>query len=81
MSEFVPPPPPAKKASGSVGLVDIKDVERVAKSIQDELARHIIGMKNISQNLILSLLCDGHILLEGVPGIAKTTRKNTWLQI
>ena len=73
MSEFVPPPPPAKKTSGSVGLVDIKDVERIAKSIQEELARHIIGMKNISQNLILSLLCDGHILLEGVPGIAKTT--------
>ena len=72
MSEFVPPPP-EKKVSRSAGIVDIKDVERIAKNIQDELSRHIIGMKNVTQNLILSLLCDGHILLEGVPGIAKTT--------
>lgn len=76
MSEFVPPPPPPpeKVASGAKGgLVEISDVERIAKSIQDELSRHIIGMKNVVQNLLLSLFCDGHILLEGVPGIAKTT--------
>ena len=74
MTEFVPPPPPPeKKSAGKGGLVDISDVERIAKSIQDELSKHIIGMKNIVQNLLLSLLCDGHILLEGVPGIAKTT--------
>ena len=74
MSEFVPPPPPPpeKVASGPTGgLVEISDVERIAKSIQDELSRHIIGMKNVVQNLLLSLFCDGHILLEGVPGIAK----------
>ena len=77
MSEFVPPPPPPPEkmsASGTAGgLVDISDVERIAKSIQDELSRHIIGMKNVTQNLLISLFCDGHILLEGVPGIAKTT--------
>ena len=68
------PPPPSDKVSGGVGgLVDVSDVERIARSIQDELSRHIIGMKNIVQNLLISLLCDGHILLEGVPGIAKTT--------
>ena len=73
MTEFVPPPPPEKKPKKKDRLVDIKDVERIAKSIQEEFSRHIIGMKNIIQNLVISLLCDGHILLEGVPGIAKTT--------
>lgn len=69
-----PPPPSTDKMGGPTGgLVDVSDVERIARSIQDELARHIIGMKNIVQNLLISLLCDGHILLEGVPGIAKTT--------
>ncbi|MFW9922585.1 MAG: AAA family ATPase [Candidatus Thorarchaeota archaeon] len=53
--------------------MDISDVERITRNIQDELTRHIVGMKNITQNLLISLLCDGHILLEGVPGIAKTT--------
>ncbi|MCK5045390.1 MAG: MoxR family ATPase [Candidatus Heimdallarchaeota archaeon] len=73
MSEFVPPPPSDKKASRGDSLVNVSDVERISKSIQEELSRHIVGMKNTVQNLILSLLCDGHILLEGVPGIAKTT--------
>ncbi|NHJ87232.1 MAG: MoxR family ATPase [Asgard group archaeon] len=74
MAEFIPPPPPPdKKIASSEDLVDISDVERISKSIQEELSKHIIGMKNIVQNLLLSLLCDGHILLEGVPGIAKTT--------
>jgi len=73
MSELVPPPPPEKKAKQGRSLVDVSDVERIAKSIADELSIHIIGMKNIVQNLVISLLCDGHILLEGVPGIAKTT--------
>ncbi|HUU77674.1 MAG TPA: MoxR family ATPase [candidate division Zixibacteria bacterium] len=76
MAEFVPPPPPPEKIASSsavTGLVDITDVERICKSISDELSHQIIGMKNVVQNLLISLLCDGHILLEGVPGIAKTT--------
>ncbi|MBN1328911.1 MAG: MoxR family ATPase [Candidatus Heimdallarchaeota archaeon] len=73
MTEYVPPPPPPEKVTQGRELVDVSDVERIAKSITDELSKHIIGMKNIVQNLVLSLLCDGHILLEGVPGIAKTT--------
>lgn len=72
MSEFVPPPPPEKTSQPS-SLVNVSDVERIAKSISDELSKHIIGMKKIVQNLLLALLCDGHLLLEGVPGIAKTT--------
>jgi len=73
MAEFIPPPPPEKDVSRKSSLVNVSDVGRIAKSIADELAKHIIGMKNIVQNLLITLLCDGHILLEGVPGIAKTT--------
>jgi MoxR-like ATPase len=74
MAEYVPPPPPPdKESSPSRGLVDISDVERISKGIQEELSKSIIGMKNVTQNLLLCLLCNGHILLEGVPGIAKTT--------
>lgn len=73
MSEFIPPPPENKSQSSSDGVVDISDVERIAKSIQKELAKSIIGMKDIIQNLLITLLSDAHILLEGVPGIAKTT--------
>ena len=32
----------------------------------------IVGQKHLVDSLLISLLCDGHILLEGVPGLAKT---------
>ena len=37
-----------------------------------EISKVIIGQKNIIEHLFVSLLCRGHILLEGVPGLAKT---------
>ena len=37
-----------------------------------EIAKVIIGQKKIVEHLFVSLLCRGHILLEGVPGLAKT---------
>tara|TARA_Y100000758_G_C16027216_1_gene413333 strand:+ start:120 stop:1106 length:987 start_codon:yes stop_codon:yes gene_type:complete len=37
-----------------------------------EISKVIIGQKNIVEHLFVSLLCRGHILLEGVPGLAKT---------
>ena len=37
-----------------------------------EISKVIIGQKNIVEHLFISLLCRGHILLEGVPGLAKT---------
>ena len=37
-----------------------------------EISKVIIGQKNIVEHLFMSLLCRGHILLEGVPGLAKT---------
>lgn len=37
-----------------------------------EISKVIIGQKNMVERLIIALLADGHILLEGVPGLAKT---------
>ena len=37
-----------------------------------EIAKVIIGQKEIVEHLFISLLCRGHVLLEGVPGLAKT---------
>jgi MoxR-like ATPase len=40
--------------------------------IQRELSKKIIGQKNMVDKLLLALLSHGHILLEGLPGLAKT---------
>ena len=40
--------------------------------IRNEVHRHIIGQDALINRLLLALLCNGHVLLEGVPGLAKT---------
>jgi MoxR-like ATPase len=40
--------------------------------IKDELHREIIGQDKLLDRLLVALLADGHVLLEGVPGLAKT---------
>ena len=40
--------------------------------LQLELSKAIVGQKYMVEMLILALLSQGHILLEGVPGLAKT---------
>lgn len=42
------------------------------QQIRHEAAKVIVGQHKMIDLLLLSLLCDGHVLLEGVPGVAKT---------
>jgi MoxR-like ATPase len=67
--------------------VDVKLVaENVAKesasmkALQSEIARVIVGQNYLVERLLVSLLADGHVLLEGVPGLAKTLSVKTLAQ-
>ena len=42
-------------------------------ALKKELSKAVIGQENMIDSLLIGLLCDGHILVEGVPGLAKTT--------
>lgn len=44
----------------------------VLKKLQGELSKVIVGQSDVSQKVILGLVANGHILIEGVPGLAKT---------
>ncbi len=46
-------------------------------AIKNEMQKVIVGQDEMIDALLIGLLCDGHILLEGVPGLAKTTTVNT----
>ena len=52
-----------EKISYSAGFTD---------KIHDELGKIIVGQNHMIERLLIGLLCNGHILLEGVPGLAKT---------
>ncbi|HZW40485.1 MAG TPA: MoxR family ATPase [Ignavibacteriaceae bacterium] len=54
---------------------DVKLVEQLnhkVKEIKNEISKVIIGQDEIIDQLLISLLCKGHCLLVGVPGLAKT---------
>ena len=48
----------------------------VVDAIKSEIAKVIVGQDKMIEALLVGLLCRGHILLEGVPGLAKTTSVN-----
>ncbi len=49
------------------------DVQAFGQRVQDNVGRVIIGKENITEMLLVALLCEGHVLLEDVPGTGKTT--------
>jgi MoxR-like ATPase len=44
----------------------------VAASIEDQIGRVIVGQRDLVRSVLVCLLCEGHALLEGVPGLGKT---------
>jgi MoxR-like ATPase len=48
-------------------------VQRIAQTVKDNVARVIVGKDEVVELLLVALLCEGHALLEDVPGIGKTT--------
>ena len=46
--------------------------ERLAEAVKGEIAKAVKGQEAIIEGLLICLLADGHALLEGVPGTAKT---------
>ena len=55
----------------------IQEVHSVVDRIRSEVGRRVIGQKNMIDRLLIGLLCGGHVLLEGVPGLAKTLAVRT----
>jgi MoxR-like ATPase len=52
--------------------IDLTELSQAVANIQEQLSKVIIGQKESINLLITSMLCGGHVLLEGVPGVAKT---------
>ena len=55
----------------------VKNETSIIDSIFAEMSKIIVGQKKLIERLMLGLLTGGHILLEGVPGLAKTLAINT----
>jgi len=52
--------------------IDLSDLQRQVTQVRAELKKVIVGQEKMIDYLLVALLSNGHVLLEGVPGIAKT---------
>ncbi len=53
----------------------------VFASIAAALNARVVGQRALTERLLIALLCDGHVLVEGVPGLAKTTAVKTLAEL
>lgn len=64
-----------QEAESSVNFknrIDLSELQQGISLIKDELSKVIVGQKSMIDMLIASILANGHSLIEGVPGVAKT---------
>ncbi len=52
--------------------IDLTRLKEAVKAIKKQLKKVIVGQDDFIELLLVSLLADGHVLIEGVPGVAKT---------
>lgn len=55
----------------------VKSLAESYQKLKSEIAKVIVGQEDIVKSVLISLFCDGHSLLVGVPGLAKTLLVNT----
>ena len=58
--------------------ISLTEMRGYATRILDEVGKVIVGKRQVLENILIGLLSEGHILLEGVPGIAKTYMANSF---
>ncbi|MBD3349985.1 MAG: AAA domain-containing protein [Candidatus Lokiarchaeota archaeon] len=71
---------PQKSSEESFGI-DVSAVREIAQDVLSEVSRVIVGYGDILQNLFIAVLANGHCLLEGVPGLAKSVMAKTFAKV
>ncbi|WP_426429788.1 AAA family ATPase [Winogradskyella sp. HB-48] len=61
--------------------IQLEGLRNAVEDIKKELRKVIIGQDNFVELLIVALLADGHVLIEGVPGIAKTVTAKLFAKV
>ena len=70
-----PPPIPIileKKENNFHSRLDMMELRESLEKVKSEIAKVIVGQQDMIEHLLAALLSNGHVLIEGVPGVAKT---------
>ncbi|MEO6094945.1 MAG: MoxR family ATPase [Fibrobacteria bacterium] len=60
--------------------IALQDIPGILKRFQQEVGKVIVGQDEVLEKILIALLARGHVLLIGVPGMAKTTMVNSFAQ-
>ena len=58
---------------GDKMALDVAFVQRTGERVRENVARVLVGKEDVVGLMLVALMCEGHVLLEDVPGIGKTT--------
>ncbi len=61
--------------------MQLSQVYSKLQHIKSEIHKVVIGQENLIDALLIGMLCNGHVLLEGVPGLAKSLSVNTFAKV
>lgn len=59
----------------------VQEANEKIKAVRQEISSVIVGQTDLIDSLLIGLLADGHLLLEGLPGLAKTLAVNTFSKV
>ena len=59
----------------------VREESRLVQTVADEVKKVIVGQRTLIERMMVALLCRGHLLVEGVPGLAKTLAVKTLGQV
>jgi len=60
---------------------DVKEAQEIIQNARKEVSRKVVGQEALVDGLLMGILAGGHILVEGVPGLAKTLAVQTFADI
>jgi hypothetical protein len=60
---------------------EIKQRSQFVEAVLSETSKVVVGQKILLERILIALLCDGHVLLEGLPGLAKTLTIKTFADV
>ncbi len=68
------------KTEDELSIEDAKSISKLLRAQMHEISKIVIGQDSTIERVIIALMCDGHALLEGVPGLAKSLLVETLSQ-
>src|SRR6266446_6095656 len=73
--------PPTPNLDGAAIQEWANRIQDLREKTLTEIAKVVVGMDDVTHQFLIALLAGGHVLLEGVPGVAKTTLSKTFATV